>query len=222
MKPRALILDFDGLMVDSEMTEYVAWKEIYEGEGAHLTVADWLGAVGYVNGFDPRAHLELQVGRALDWAPREVRRRARIEELQAALDRPLPGVSALVEQGARMGCRLGVASNSTATWVRAGLKRLGWENRFKTVRTRDDVAHPKPAPDVYLRVLKDLGVEAAEAIAFEDSQPGVTAAKAAGLYVVAVPNELTQLQDLSLADLTVTTLVGFDLENVALPARRAR
>lgn len=214
MKLRALILDFDGLMVDSEMAEYVAWKEICEGEGAHLTLADWLGAVGYVNGFDPRAHLEMQLGRAVDWAPLEVRRRARLAELQAALDRPLPGVSALVDQGVRMGCRLGVASNSDAAWVSAGLKRLGWENRFETVRTRDDVKRPKPAPDVYLRVLEDLGVEAGEAIAFEDSQPGIAAAKAAGLYVVAVPNELTRLQDLSLADLAVTTLAGFDLAAV--------
>lgn len=215
MKPRALILDFDGLMVDSEMAEYVAWKEVYEGEGAHLTVADWLGAVGYVNGFDPRAHLESQLGRALDWAPRDARRRARLAELHAALDRPLPGVSALIEQGRRLGCRLGVASNSTAAWVRAGLQRLGCADRFETVRTRDDVARPKPAPDVYLRVLADLGVPAAEAIAFEDSQPGVAAAKAAGLYVVAVPNELTRRQDLSRADLTVETLAGFELENVA-------
>lgn len=201
-------------MVDSEMTEYVAWKEIYEGEGAHLTVADWLRAVGYVNGFDPRAHLETQLRRALDWAPLDLRRRARIEELHAALDRPLPGVLALVEQGARLGFRLGVASNSTAAWVSAGLKRLGWEDRFETIRTRDDARRPKPAPDVYLRVLEDLGVDAAHAIAFEDSQPGVAAAKAAGLYVVAVPNELTRLQDLSLADRVVETLEGFDLESV--------
>lgn len=64
MTARALILDFDGLMVDSEMVEYTAWKELYEGEGEHLSVGDWLGAVGYVNGFDPRAHLETRLGRA--------------------------------------------------------------------------------------------------------------------------------------------------------------
>ncbi len=222
MHPRALILDFDGLMVDSEMTEYVAWKEMYEGEGAHLTVADWLGAVGYVNGFDPRAHLEMQVGRRLDWAALDARRVARIGELHAALDQPLPGVAALVEAGERLGWRLGVASNSTKAWVQAGLERLGWGRRFQTIRTRDDVEHPKPAPDVYRRVLEDLGASASDSIAFEDSHPGVAAARAAGLYVVAVPNELTRLQDLSLADLTVTTLAGFDLENVALPAKRER
>ncbi len=67
VEPRALILDFDGLIVDTEMSEYVAWKEIYEGEGAHLGVDDWLSAVGYVNGFDPRAHLEKLTGREYDW-----------------------------------------------------------------------------------------------------------------------------------------------------------
>lgn len=218
MTARALILDFDGLMVDSEMCEYVAWREIYEGEGAHLTIQDWLGAVGYVNGFDPRAHLESQVGRKLDWTALEPRRATRIRDLHAALDRPLPGVDALIRQGAALGFRLGVASNSDTAWLTAGLSRLGWTGRFETVRTRNDVQRPKPAPDVYRRVLADLGADPARSIAFEDSQPGVTAAKAAGLFVVAVPNELTQMQDLSAADLHVVTLEGFNLASVV--ARR--
>ena len=210
MSARAVILDFDGLIVDTEMSEFRAWQEIYEGEGAHLKLEEWLNAVGYVNGFDPRAHLEKLTGRELDWQTLDARRRQRVHEMNGVLA-PLPGVLALVEQATRLGYRLGVASNSTADWVLPGLERLGLKASLATVRTVEMVARPKPAPDVYLAVLADLGASATESIAFEDSEPGVRSAKAAGLYVVAVPNALTRHQSLALADETRHTLENYRL-----------
>ena len=211
MEPRALILDFDGLIVDTEMPGYLAWQEIYEGEGVHLELADWLNAVGYVNGFDPRTHLTKLTGRTFDWTARDVRVVARAREL--ILAQPvLPGVRELLEQGTRLGYRLAVASNSTADWVVPGLERLGLRKFFETVCTVDQVARPKPQPDVYLGALAGLGIStAAGSYAFEDSRPGVQAAKAAGLHVVAVPNPLTRHQDLSVADEIHDSLAGFAL-----------
>ena len=104
-----------------------------------------------------------------------------------------------------------MASNSDAAWVTRGLERVGLRERFGAVRTRDDVSRPKPAPDVYFAALAAMGAAPADSVAIEDSQPGVAAAKAAGLYVVAVPNELTRLQDLSLADEIIPTLEGYRL-----------
>ena len=210
MPARALILDFDGLMVDTEMAEFVAWQELYERQGARLEVADWLGAVGYVNGFDPRAHLEKLLGRALDWPALEPPRLARARTYAAALP-ALPGVADLIAAGERLGYRLGVASNSDAAWVGGGLSRLGLRECFATVRTRETVHRYKPFPDVYLGALADLGAAAAGSLAFEDSQPGIEAAKAAGLYVVAVPHVLTRHQDLSQADEIRDTLAGYRL-----------
>ena len=212
MEPRALILDFDGLMVDTEMPGYLAWQEIYENEGAHLELADWLNAVGYVNGFDPRAHLTKLTGRTFDWTARDGQIVERAREL--ILAQPvLPGVRELLEQGTRLGYRLGVASNSTADWVVPGLERLGLRKFFETICTVDQVARPKPQPDVYLGALAGLGISTAEgSYAFEDSQPGVQAAKAAGLHVIAVPNPLTRHQDLSSADEIHDSLAGFVLE----------
>ena len=120
----------------------------------------------------------------------------------------------MIGQGTRLGYRLGVASNSTADWVRPGLERLGLANAFSVVRTVDTVTRPKPAPDVYLAVLNDLGVSGAHGYAFEDSEPGVRAAKAAGLYTVAVPNALTCHQDLSMADEVRENLVGYRLPEI--------
>lgn len=211
MNSRALIFDFDGLMIDTEMPAYQAWRELYDREGATLTVADWLGAVGYVDGFDPRRSLERLTGRAYDWPVLDALVSARARELITAAG-PLPGVAALLESGRREGFRLAVASNSSADWVVPGLERLGFRHYFDAVRTVDTVARPKPQPDVYLGALEDLGITtAAHCLAFEDSEPGVRAAKAAGLYVVAVPNALTRHQDLSLADEVRPSLEGFDL-----------
>ncbi len=211
MEPRALILDFDGLMIDTELPGFVAWQEMYEKAGEHLTVADWLKAVGYVNGFDPRSELEKRTGRTFDWPTLDLQVSSRAHELIAAAG-TLPGVVALLEAGRRGGFRMGVASNSTADWVLPGLERLGLRHYFTAVRTVETVARPKPQPDVYHGALADLGLSTpVGSLAFEDSEPGVRAAKAAGLYVVAVPNELTRHQDLSLADEILTTLEGFDL-----------
>lgn len=210
MNARALILDFDGLMVDSEMPEYLAWKELYASEGTHLELGDWLNAVGYVNGFDPRAHLEKLTGRTLDWSVLNARRSERAHAL--VREQPvLPGVVALLERGRELGYRLGVASNSTSSWVRPGLERLGLAVYFNIVRTVETVARPKPAPDLYLQALADLGATAKGSFAFEDSQPGVEAAKGAGLHVIAVPSALTRHQDLSLANVCLGSLEEFEL-----------
>ena len=214
MSAHALILDFDGLILDTELPGYQAWNEFYGKEGVRLEVSDWLNAVGYVDGFDPRAHLEQLTSRRYDWSVLDAQIANRARELIARAA-PLPGVVSLLERGLAAGYRLGVASNSSSDWVLPGLERLGLRKHFGVVRTVDTVARPKPQPDVYLAVLADLGISTPEgSFAFEDSQPGVRAAKAAGLYVVAVPNELTRHQDLSLADEVLPSLAGF-----GLPAR---
>ena len=97
-----------------------------------------------------------------------------------------PGARELVEAlvGRR---RLGVASNSTRAWVDAVLAASGFADLFEVVVTAQDVAEPKPAPDVYLRAAELLGSPAGETVALEDSPPGAAAARAAGAYVIAVP-----------------------------------
>ena len=113
-----------------------------------------------------------------------------------------PGAPELLEAlaGRR---RLGVASNSPRTWVESVLASAGLADRFEVVVTSEDVAEPKPAPDVYLRAAELLGSPASEAVALEDSPPGAAAARAAGMYVIAVP----YFPDLPLeADLVVDSL----------------
>ncbi len=211
---RALIFDFDGLILDTETATFEVWKQFYAGQQAELTLEEWLKAVGHVDNFDPRAHLEKVSGASFNWPVVEADLRQRILKIVGQLP-VLPGVAELIQQATKEGMRTGVASNSDRQWVEEGLAICGLRESIEVVRTRDDVDRYKPHPDVYLSVLEALAADPQLSIAFEDSAPGVAAAKAAGLYVVAVPNALTRYHDLSAADVVVESLQGFKLPKLA-------
>jgi len=194
------VFDFDGLILDTEEPVYRSWVEVYEAHGEELPFERWVEIVGSTTiGFHPQHHLEERLGRAL---PKEVleRRISRRTELVLA-KQLLPGVVQRIDEAKALGLKLGVASSSTADWVRGHLARLGILERFDCVSCRDDVANVKPAPDLYVAVLACLGVPPWEAVAIEDSPHGVTAAKRAGMWCVAIPNSITASLDLSHADL---------------------
>jgi HAD superfamily hydrolase (TIGR01509 family) len=116
-----------------------------------------------------------------------------------------PGAIELVDRlRAVDGFRLGLASNSPRFLVDDALATAGLADAFDAIVTADDVAHAKPAPDIYRLVCARLGVSPSEALALEDSASGVAAAKAAGLTCIAVP--LFAETDVSAADAVVDSL----------------
>jgi HAD superfamily hydrolase (TIGR01509 family) len=202
---RAIVFDFDGLILDTEEPVYRSWLEVYEAHGEQLPFERWVQIVGSTTaGFHPQHHLEERLGRTL---PKEVldRRIGRRTEMILAQE-VLPGVLRRIAEAKAMGMKLGVASSSTTEWVRGHLARLGILESFECMRCRDDVANAKPEPDLYLAVLECLGVRASEAIAIEDSPNGVLAAKRAGMRCVAIPNSITAQLDLGQADLVLGSL----------------
>jgi HAD superfamily hydrolase (TIGR01509 family) len=207
---RAIVFDFDGLILDTEEPVYRSWLEVYQAHGEELPFERWVQIVGSTTiGFHPQHHLEERLGRPL---PKEVldRRVGRRTEMILA-QKLLPGVVERLEEARAAGMKLGVASSSTSDWVRGHLIRLGILERFDCMRCRDDVAHAKPEPDLYVAVLECLGLSASEAIAIEDSPNGVTAAKRAGMRCVAIPNSITARLDLSHADLVLASLADVTL-----------
>lgn len=216
---RALVFDFDGLILETETPAYRSWAEVYREHGHELPMDLWHGYVGSDTGFDPAGHLAALVGEGFDREATQSRRDARKAELIAVLD-VMVGVRDYVADGRRLGLRLAVASSSSRAWVLGHLERLGLRAEWDAVRTRDDVARTKPAPDLYLAAVEALGVLPQEAVAFEDSMNGIAAAKAAGLRCVAVPNPLTAGMDLSHADVQLNSLAETPLEELlALLAR---
>jgi HAD superfamily hydrolase (TIGR01509 family) len=212
---RALVFDFDGLLVDTEGPVFEAWRSLYRSVGQELSEELWADVIGHGAGWwDPFPDLEAAVGRPLDREALLTARRAKEVEL-VANQPPLPGVLDWIARAQALGLGLGVASSSSLRWVNGHLERLGI-TAFACVRGRDSVGEgrTKPAPDLYLSAVACLRVEPAEAVAIEDSGVGLTAARAAGLRTVAVPGPLTLRNDFSAADLRLTSLAERTLDEV--------
>jgi HAD superfamily hydrolase (TIGR01509 family) len=204
---RALVFDFDGLILDTETPLIDSYGDVHLAHGVPFDRAVFLRSVGHADyafdpwhGFSPHA----------DRAALELERRARKEE-RIGRQSVLPGVVALLDAARERGLHAGLASNSEHAWVEPYLARLGLLDRFAFLACRDDVASPKPEPDLYKLVLNHLGLRGHEAIAFEDSHTGTLAAKRAGLWTVAAPNVSTAHHDFRHADLRVTSLAQFTL-----------
>jgi HAD superfamily hydrolase (TIGR01509 family) len=210
---RAIVFDFDGLILDTEEPIYRSWLEVYEAHGEALPFERWVQIVGSTTAeFHPQKHLEERLGRPLSQEVIEQRIGRRTELILA--QQVLPGIVQHIDAARSLGLKVGVASSSTRDWVSGHLDRLGILGRFDCVRCRDDVAKAKPAPDLYLAVLDCLGVSQSEALAIEDSPNGVIAAKRAGMRCVAIPNAITATLDLSPADLVLSSLSEITLPDL--------
>jgi HAD superfamily hydrolase (TIGR01509 family) len=208
---KALVFDFDGLILETETPAYRSWAEIYREHGHELPRDRWMEYIGREAGwFDALTHLESLVPPPFDRDAVRTRREERRAELLAELD-VMAGVRDYVAEGRRLGLRLAIASSSPTNYVRTHLGRVNLTDDWDAVVCREDAPRAKPAPDLYLRAVELLGVAPDEALAFEDSPNGITAAKEAGLWVVAVPNDLTASGDLSRADCRVSTCAELSL-----------
>ena len=210
---RALVFDFDGLILETETPAYQAWAEVYREFGHELPKELWFEYIGREGGwFDPLAYLEGLVGPRDDRDAIQKRRDARKTELVMAVAESAGLRSVLADARAR-GLRLGVCSSSTPKWVLGHLDRLGLRPFFDHIQCRDrPELRAKPEPDLYLAACAGLGVRPDEAIAFEDSRNGMLAAQAAGMRCVVVPNELTVAMDLTGADHRFESLASVTLQ----------
>ncbi|MGE0877066.1 MAG: HAD family hydrolase [Acidimicrobiia bacterium] len=205
-----IVFDFDGVICDTEWPEYEACRHAWASHGLDLTVDEWHHAIGTA-AYDWQAHLATRLGLTLLPSASVEVRRARHREL---VDRQpvLAGVEALLA----VGLPCAIASNSPVSWVDRNLRRLGLRDRFVSIHGIDTVVNGKPAPDSYLAACASIGVAPARAVAFEDSATGVAAAKAAGLFCVAVPHALSVAHDFSRADLVVDSLASVELASMNL------
>jgi HAD superfamily hydrolase (TIGR01509 family) len=176
---------------------------------------EWVANVGTLGDpFDPVGRLEELTGAGLDRAALATRQRERELELSNAEDLR-EGVQAYLDAAERRGLQVAIVSSAGQAWVLSHIRRLGLERIWHSVTCADgDRKRAKPAPDLYLEALDELGLRSEEAIAFEDSLHGVQAAKAAGLFCVAVPNPVTAGLALDEADLVVQSLADLPLDEL--------
>ena len=217
MALEAFLFDFDGLILDTETASRAGWQWLYQEHGHELPLEKWELVVGTIGVWDPWAHLEELVGESLEREVLNERRYAHELSLIEA-EELRPGIADYLTAAERLGLKRAIVSSSSQKWIHMHLKRLERTVGWDAILTADhDKERAKPAPTLYLEALETLGVPAEEAVAFEDSPNGVRAAKAAGLYVVGIPNNVTRSFGLDEADVVVDSLA--DLPPDELVAR---
>ncbi len=209
-----LIFDFDGLILDTETTSFQAWSEIFESYGTSLPLNQWARCIGTAhNTFNVYEFLEKQTGQKLNHAELSVRYGKRQKELLGPL-KPRPGVVEYLEAAQEQKIALALASSSDQGWVVGHLSRLGIADMFHSIRCSDDVENVKPHPELYHLTLTFMGVRPENALAFEDSPNGIKAAKAAGIYTVAVPNSVTRELPIDQADMRLDSMADLSLRDL--------
>ena len=212
---RGIIFDFDGLILDTETPVYTSWVELYQECGVELQFDQWAKIIGTSNieHYDPFILLEKEIGKSLDRTVLASKRYAR--EMELCLQQPImPGVVEVVQDAKARELLLGIASSSARDWVVGHLTRLGLIEYFEFIHTSDDVEKTKPDPALFILSLQSMGLEPHEAFVLEDSPNGISAAKDAGIFVVAVPNSLTSGLPLDHADLRFESLLDTTLEEI--------
>lgn len=196
------MFDNDGLLLDTEEAWTRAEVRLFEAHGSTFTPAhkrDLIGSSHLV----AAGKLELMLDQPGNGAALVDQLQALVLEEGRAGVAPRPGAAQLLDDLAEAGVPLALASNSLRPFVDLVLGSSGLTDRFAVVVSGDDVAHPKPAPDLYLLACERLGVEARASVALEDSPTGVAAGRAAGMRVVGVP----YLPDMALdADVVASSL----------------
>jgi sugar-phosphatase len=185
----AVVLDMDGLLIDTEPVWRAAQSAVFAGFGVELSESDLLDSTG-----QPIEEL-IPVWRrrspGVELTDDEIADRitGQVIAYVKARGRPMPGVAAAIALFERCGLRLAIASSSPLRLIDAVCDRLGL-TRIKVRCSAMDEARGKPAPDVYLTAARRLGVAAASCLALEDSPHGIASARSAGMRCVAVPDPL--------------------------------
>jgi HAD superfamily hydrolase (TIGR01509 family) len=217
---RAFLFDFDGLILDTETSSRAGWRWLYEQHGHQLPDDLWITVVGTHSNWDIMGHLEKLVGDELDREQWNERRYAHELSLLEA-EELRPGILEYLEFAHEHGVKRAIVSSASRRWIDMHLERLEQAVGWDAILTADrDGSRAKPNPTMYLEALDVLGVSADEAVVFEDSPNGVAAGKAAGIFVVGVPNEVTRDVGLHEADLVVDSLA--DLRPAELMERADR
>ena len=208
---QAILFDLDGLMFDSEPHSLASWEAVLKERGVtldQLTIDSILGLRidATARTLIDKYHLPDTVQSLSD---------AKTEYQIAHLDGnvpPKPGLLELLDEIDRRGLQKAIASSGIRRYVAAVLRVNGLLERFSVIITGDQVAHGKPAPDVFLAAARALNVEPQDCLVLEDAPAGVQAAKAAGMLCIAVPDRGVAQLDLSQADRVVASL--YDVQAV--------
>lgn len=228
---KAFFFDQDGVIIDTEKDGHrVAFNQTFDhfGLGAQWSVEDYHQLLQIGGGKERMRHYHHSTGFNVSIAPEEeddfIKKLhayktdafiALLENKQLPLR---PGVHRIMREINQLGLTLAVTTTSNQRAAKAVAEGMLADIRFDFIIAGDMVSKKKPDPEIYLMALEKAGLQLDECIVIEDSHNGVSAAKAAGIHVVATTNFYTEREDLSAADLIVTCLGDPDGEKGTLKA----
>ena len=212
--PEAFLFDLDGTLVDSERENVESVVLALRRHGAEMTDEER----GFVIGHSWNEIYKMVArNHALTVSMRELIDAAVLEKdriIERTGFRALPGAVELVRRLAPR-AKLAVVSGASGKEVRDALTGIGVRDLFSAIVAAEDYAHGKPSPEPYLKGLAAVGSPAGRTLVFEDATPGILAARAAGLRVIAIRAGNFAGYDLSPADVVVDTLADVSEELLA-------
>ena len=186
---RAVVLDMDGLMLDTEGMSRIAWQRTLAEWGFTITDKQYLELIGLTVP-DVGRIMRNWYGADIPYDAIYARKLALVDETIAAQGIPKkPGLDEFLAAVDSLGLRKAIATSTARERAIYKLKLSGAPGTFDIVAGGDEVPHGKPAPDLFLLAAQRLGLPPVECLAFEDSDPGVLAARAAGMRVVIIPDQ---------------------------------
>jgi HAD superfamily hydrolase (TIGR01509 family) len=210
---QGILFDFDGLILDTETTIFQIWQDIYRKHGKELLLEDWATILGKSGSeTEPMDNFFREIGKENEKQAIMEEASRRDEEL-VLKQTPLPGAEDLIKKAKEHGLQLGIVSSSDQKWIHSHLKRLGLWEYFDHTSCSDEVEQAKPDPALYHLGLKKMAAAPERVVVLEDSPNGVLAAKRAGLYCIAVPNQLTKklpfFSNGGIPDMVLDSLLSF-------------
>ena len=215
MTIKGLIFDFDGLILDTETPDVIAWIKIYKKYGQEFEFNKYASAIGSIYEFSGPAKQLANLVPSLD-KENILQEWLHLENELIERQSIMPGIMNYLNSAKELNLQTAIASSSERAWVKGHLKRLGIEKFFNFIHTVEETNIPKPDPALYNLTLKSLQLLPEEVLAFEDSTNGISSAKAAGLNCIAVPNPITRLLKLDNADLIIDSLANLPLSQLLI------
>ena len=219
---KGIIFDMDGVLINSEPVHYEIWKITMKQRNIDLSYDIFKPCIGSTVGFLMKI---LHEAYGIDINDRKLMEEHDIVKKRIMEERGYPlieGVPELLKRLHGAGYKIGIASSSPEPYIREVVQTLGIHEYFQVICSGEDVSHPKPAPDVFLKAAEMLELLPEECIVVEDSTNGCRAAKAAGICCVAYDNPDSGEQDLSTAEIVIEGYEEIDGSFMEKIYRRSR
>lgn len=205
MRPRAVLWDLDGTLVDSGELHWVAWRDAMAAEGVPITREMFEATFGWKNDPILRRWLGDDAAEDRKLAIADGKERAYRAALRQAGLAPLPGAREWVERLHADGWRQAICSSAPRANIEAVLEVTRLAHDFEVIVAAEDVTLGKPDPQVFLTGARKLGVDPSRAIVVEDAEAGVEAARRAGMKSIGVNPKIALPADLSIRSLEELT-----------------